>query len=102
MAPQAPDFALFIERGVDLWDFFGLAGFVRLGLVVEVGLAAEVDPEGAEVEAVAAVGADLLEGREELLLGRGPRVGRERRGVGRADLDRPVALQPRRRRDQLA
>jgi hypothetical protein len=53
----------------------------RRRLVVQVGLAAEVEPERAEVEAVAAVAADLLERRQQLFFGRGPRVRRKRRGV---------------------
>src|SRR5438105_8819990 len=100
MAPKAPDFALL--RGVDLGDLLRLAGLVGLRLVVQVGLAAEVDPEGLEVETLAAVASDLLQRREQLLLRRGPRVRRQRRRVGGGDLDRPVPLEARRGRDQLA
>src|SRR5690242_14406551 len=90
--------ALLVERGVDLGNFLGLARLVRLRLVVHVRLAAEV--EALEAEAVGAVGADLLERREQLLLGRRPRIGRDR-AVLRPDLDRPVPLEAGRRRDQL-
>src|SRR5205085_3014743 len=89
---------LLVERRVDLGNFLRLARLVWLRLVVQVGLAAEV--EALETEAVCAVRADLLERREQLLLGRRPRVGRDR-AVHRADVDRPVPLQARRRRDQL-
>src|SRR6266542_2667500 len=55
-----------VERGVDLRDLLGLPGRVRLGLVVQIRLAAEVEAERPEVDA-AAVGADLLERREQRL-----------------------------------
>src|SRR5438876_9521908 len=89
---------LLVEWRVDFRDLLRLARLVRLRLVVASGLAAEV--EALEAESVGAVGVDLLERREQLLLGRGPRVGRDS-AVDGAELDRPVALETGRGRDQL-
>src|SRR5207249_2859530 len=91
---------LLVEGRVDLRHLFGLAGFVARR---EVGsrLTAEVDPERAEVEALAAVRADLLERREQLRLRLGTRVDARGHLLGRLDLDPAVALEARRGRDQL-
>src|SRR5206468_9321773 len=78
-----------------------LAGLVRRRRV-GAGLAAEVEAERAEIEAVAAVGADLLQRREQLRLGLRPRVRARRDLLGRLDLDPAVALEAGRGRDQLA
>src|SRR2546421_9126237 len=99
MPPKAADLALFtVERRMDLGDLLGLARFVRDGLV-GAGLAAEIEVEYSD--AVAAVRADLLQRREELLLGLRAHVRGRRDLVGRSDFDHPVALQARGRRDQL-
>src|SRR6266508_6545328 len=65
---------LFVEGRVDLRHFLGLAGLVR-GRRLRAGLAAEVQTERIEVDAVAAVGVDLLQRRQQLLLGGRPHVG---------------------------
>src|SRR2546429_8234504 len=87
-APPPPfRFALrLVQWRVDFPDLLRLPRLVRLRLVVEIGLAAEV--EALEAEAVGAVGVDLLERRQQLLLGRRPRVGRDSAAPG-ADPDRP-------------
>src|SRR6266542_1443745 len=90
-----------VEWAVDLGNLGRLACLVRRRLV-GARLAAEVEAEPAELEAVAAVGADLLQRRQQLRLGLGPRVRARRDLLGRLDLDPAVALQPRRGRDQLA
>src|SRR5438477_1613078 len=89
-----------VERGVDLGDLLRLDLLVRRAAVA-ARLAAEVEVEVREALA-AAVRADLLERRQQLLLGLRPRVRAHRRRVGRADLDRAVALEAGRRRDELA
>src|SRR5439155_11969533 len=86
---------LAVERGVDLGRLLGLAGLARSALAVPFQLAAEGHVEVAEREPAAV--ADLLERLEQLLavvclLGH---------LLGGTDLDRPVALEPGRRRDQL-
>src|ERR1051326_845806 len=68
---------------------------------VRAGLAAEIEPERVEVEAVAAVRADLLERREQLGLGLGPRERARGHLLGGLDLDAAVALEAGRGRDQL-
>src|SRR6266545_3817462 len=87
-----------VEWAVDLGNLGRLACLVRRRLV-GTRLAAEVEAEPAELEAVAA---DLLQRRQQLRLGLGPRVRARRDLLGRLDLDPAVALQPRRGRDQLA
>src|SRR5436190_8442502 len=72
------------------------------GRTVSARLAAEVDAERAEVEAFAAVGADLLERRQKLRLRLGPRVRARRDLLGRLDVDAAVALEARGGGDQLA
>src|SRR5205085_1082716 len=89
----ASDLAL-VERTVHLRDLLGLPALLRRVLLAEVGRAAEVDPEAGEVDA-AAVRSDLLERREQRLA----LVRLAGNGVGRADVDRPVPLQARGRRD---
>src|ERR671930_1433155 len=97
------DYWLLVEWSVDLGHLFGLAGLVgRARLVCRLRLAAEVEPERPEVEPLVAVGTDLFERGPELLLRRRARVRPDGDLLGRADLDRPVALQPGRSRDQLA
>src|SRR3954469_16417572 len=68
---QAPALALLVERRVDLRDLLGLER-VAPG-AVSVPVLTEAESEDAEVRAIA-VG-DLLQGGEQLLLGRRPRVG---------------------------
>src|SRR5262245_41923796 len=94
-----PPVSLLVERRLDLRDLLGLEVAPRLGVAVRLDLAAEVEPEPGE--SVRAVGPDLLERREELLLGLRARERARRHLVGGTDLDRPVPLQARRRRDQL-
>src|SRR5207247_1115418 len=91
---------LVVQRRVDLWYFLRLD---RRAAAVLVGrrLPAEVEPERLQVD-VAAVGADLLECREQLRLGLGPCICRRRDLLGRLDVDAAVALEARRGRDQLA
>src|SRR5205807_3992590 len=106
--PPAPTFSgrryllrltLRIQWSIDLGDLGRLDLLVGRAAVA-AGLAAEVE---AEVdEAIAAVGADLLEGRQQLLLRLRPRVRADRNGLGRADLDRAVPLETGRGRDELA
>src|SRR5437868_1522464 len=62
--------------------------------------AAEVEVN--RLEAVAAVGADLLQRREQLRLGLGPDQYARRHLLRRLDVDAAVALEARGRRDQLA
>src|SRR5580765_4150895 len=92
---------LLVERRLDLGDLLGLEVRARLGVaaVARLGPAAEVQSEPGE--GVGAVAADLLECREELLLGLRARERARRHLVRGPDLDRPVALQAGRRRDQL-
>src|SRR2546430_92535 len=98
--PPAAPIELFVQRTVDLGDFFRLGRLVglRLALRPGYGLAAEVaEPEAREIEAVAPVGADLLErGEQRLAL-----VSLLRHLLGRADVDRAVPLQPGGGRNQL-
>src|SRR4051812_10896409 len=89
---------LFVERRIDLGDLLGLLRRVRRILLAEAGGAAEVEPEVGEARTVAPVAADLLERREQRLA----LVRRGIRSVGWADVDRPVPLQARGGRDQLA
>src|SRR6185312_10752985 len=102
----APVFrALFaVERRVDLGHFLGLDRVARLAaigrLVRQLRRTAEVEAEAREAVAVLA-GLDLLERGEQLLLGLRPLVRGHRHLVGRADVDLPVALEARGRRDQL-
>src|SRR3954462_2298315 len=66
---------VFIERGVHFWDLLGLdVALAGATTLVDAGLTAEIEPERVEVDAVAAVRVDLLEGSEQLLLGRRPHV----------------------------
>src|SRR4029453_8275996 len=100
-APGLPrygcSYLLVVERRVDLWDLLRLGRFLRLRLVVLRRLAAEVEPEAREVDAIAAVGVDLLErGQQGLAL-----VGLLRHPFGGPDVDRAVPLQPGGGRDQL-
>src|SRR5581483_9733815 len=74
---------LLVERGVDLRDLLGLAGLVARGRV-----GARLAAEGEVAEPVLA---DLLERLQERLVLLGQEVARDR--LGRADLDRPVALE---------
>src|SRR5436190_17758898 len=90
---------LFVERRLDLGGLGRLERIVTV-TAVRLRLAAEVEAEGREVGSLA-VRPDLLECGEQLLLGRRPLEGGGRHVLARADLDRPVLLQPRRRRDQL-
>src|SRR5581483_12251424 len=76
-----------VERRVDLGDLLGLARLGGRVLLAVVGRAAEVEPEPRQVDA-AAVGADLLERREQRLA----LVRLARDDVRRPHLDRPVAL----------
>src|SRR4029077_10882706 len=88
---------LVIERGLDLRDLLGLEVGRWLPALAHAGLggAPEVEPEARQ--GVGAVAADLLERREELLLGLRARERTRRHLVGGPDLDRPVPLQARRR-----
>src|SRR6266516_1396151 len=81
--PPALRICLFVERGIDLGHFLGLGRLVRLALVVRFRLAAEIEAQARQVETVAAVGADLLERREQLLA----LVGLLRHLLGRPDVD---------------
>src|SRR5439155_22903953 len=99
----SPKRLLAVERRVDLGDLLRLESAARLGAVAVVDrlrCAAEVEPEpGETLPTVDRL--DLLERGEQLFLGLRPLVRRDRHLLGRADLDVPVLLQPRRRRDQL-
>src|SRR5947209_4952958 len=88
-----------IQRCIDLRDL-GCLDLVVGRAAVAAWLAAEVEAEVGE--ALAAVGADLLERRQELLLRLRPRVRADRHGLGGADLDRAVSLETGRGRDELA
>src|SRR5438477_5594810 len=94
-----PSRLLVVERRVDFGDLFGLDVRAGLGTVAVRDVVAEVEAEAGE--ALAAVGVDLLERREQLLLGLRARVRARRHLVGRADLDVAIPLQPRGRRDEL-
>src|SRR4051794_31003568 len=86
-----------VERRVDLRNLRGLPRLVRAPAVVDAGLAAERQVEVAE--AVAAVGADLLQRREQCL----PLVvAAVERAVGRTDVDAAVPPEAGGSRDQLA
>src|SRR5205807_9388847 len=89
---------LFVQRSVDLGDLLGLSLFLRRVLLAEVGSSAEVEAQAGETRAVAAVAADLLQRREQRLA----LVRLRGHLLGGADVDRPVALEARRGRDQLA
>src|SRR5205823_12049314 len=82
--------ALLVERTVDLGDFLRLGRLTRLALAVSaLRLAAEIEAEAGEVEPVAAVGADLIQRRQQRLA----LVRLLRHLLGRADVDRAVALE---------
>src|SRR6266487_1105079 len=89
---------LFVERGVDFRSLLGLSLFLRRVLLAVVRSAAEIEPEAREARAVAAIAADLLERCEQRLA----LVRLRRHLFGGADVDRPVALEAGRGRDQLA
>src|SRR4249919_1128789 len=96
-APAGPP-ALLVERLVGLGDLVRL-GRRALGLAVRLAAVsgAEVEAEAREVEALAPVAVDLLQrGKQRLVL-----VGLLRHLLGRADLDRSVALQPGGGRNEL-
>src|ERR687887_1208348 len=87
-----------VERRIDFGDLLGLRLLARRVLLAEVRRPAEVEAQAREARAVAPVAADLLERREQRLA----LVGLGRDLLRRADLDRPVALEPGCGRDQLA
>src|SRR5919201_4251301 len=89
--------SLLVERRVDLGNLLGLLGLGRRVLLAEVGGAAEVEAEAREARAVAAVGVDLLERREERLA----LVRLLRHLLRGTDLDRAVLLEAGRSRDEL-
>src|SRR5204862_7704720 len=64
-----------VQRRIDLGHFSGFTGLVRGAALVDARLAAEVEPQRLEVEALAAVGVDLFQRRQQLLLRRRPHVG---------------------------
>src|SRR5690349_16924499 len=82
-ASRAAESLLAVERAVDLGDLLRLGRLARLRRVVLGRLAAEVEPEAGEVDAVAAVGADLLQRGQQLLA----LVRLLRHLLGRPDLD---------------
>src|SRR4029450_6463809 len=92
--------AVVVEGRVDLGDLLGLdVTPARVTALLDGGLTTEVDPERIEVEPVAATGIDLLERREQLLLGRGSHIRPGGNLVGRPDVDAAVLLQTGGRRD---
>src|SRR5947209_5186108 len=97
-AGAGPPCELLVERAVDLGHFLCLGRLARLRLAVGLRLTAEVEAEAGEAQPVAAVGADLLQRRQQRLA----LVRLLRHLLGRPDLDRAVALEAGRGRDQLA
>src|SRR3954469_3727289 len=85
-----------VERRIDLGHFLGLARLVRRDAVaaVRLRLAAEVDAQLLQRQALAVAGADLLERAQQSR----PLVGLLRHLLGRAYLDVPVLLETGRRR----
>src|SRR5215204_4095372 len=92
---------LVVQRRTNLRRLRRLARLVRARIAVGLDRTTEVEAEIREARAVASVGTDLLERSEQLLLGLGPAIGRQRDLLGRLDLDGAVLLEARRRRDQL-
>ena len=83
-----------VQRRLDLRILDGLAGLERPEVAVRLDRSSEVDVQVEERRAVASVRPDLLQRSQQLLLGLGPAVGRQRYLLGGFDLDGPVLLEP--------